>query len=183
MRKKIIGFDLDGIFIDRPFFIPKKLIERLYRDHCQQKLIYRIPSSFEQKIRRITHLPFVRPPIGKNCGLIKKLKKEGKYDFYLISGRFGFLEDLTYAWLEKYQLKDVFAKIYFSKGLEQPHLFKERILKKLTISIFIDDDYDCLAYLAKRIPKIRFYCYTKTGKVTKENKKVRLISDLDLLLR
>ncbi len=66
MLMKIVGLDLDGIIIDRPPLIPKWLIEYLYRDYSAKTLKYRLPGFWEQKVRQLTHLPFVRPPILKN---------------------------------------------------------------------------------------------------------------------
>lgn len=183
MLKKTIGFDLDGIFIASPPLVPKSIIEWLYKDHNKNKLAYRMPSYFEQKIRQLSHLPFVRPPISQNCNLIKKLAKEGSYDFYLVSGRFGFLKNLTYAWLSKHKMQNVFSKIYLNADCEQPHYFKEKILRRISLDQYIDDDLDSLEYLAEKLPKIHFYWYTKKNGLKIRNKNVTALFDLAKILK
>lgn len=183
MQKDVIGFDLDGIFIGRPPLVPKTLIEWFYRDHQRNKLSYRIPTFAEQKIRQLSHLPFVRPPISQNCNLIKRLAKKDVYDFYLISGRFGFLKNLTYAWLKKHSMLNVFSKIYLNTRSEQPHQFKEKMLKKISLSKYIDDDLDSLEYLAARLPNINFYWYTKQNGLKIKNKNVTALFDLANILK
>ena len=37
---------------------------------------------------------------------------------------------------------------------EQPHIYKERMIKKLKLEVFIDDDKPLLNYLKKRIKKV-----------------------------
>lgn len=178
---KTIGLDLDGIIIGRPPGVPKSLIEYLYKDHKSNKLTYRFPSPFEQKIRRLTHLPGVRPPLSDNCRIIRDLSKKG-YPLYIISGRFGFLEDLTFAWLKRQKMEDIFRKIYLNKENLQPHLFKEKILKNLKIDLYIDDDFETIAYLASRFQKIHFYWHTEDKNTKLNVNNVTAINDLSKIL-
>jgi len=179
---KVIGLDLDGIIIDRPPGIPKSVIEYLYKDHSKQDLNYRFPSLWEQKIRRLSHLPGVRPPIWKNLKILKNLKQK-KYQLFVISGRFSFLEDLTFAWLNKYQTRECFQEIYLNKNNLQPHLFKEKMLKKIKVNLFIDDDFDTVVYLAQRFPQIQFYYYTENNHHKTDLKNVTKITDLGVILK
>lgn len=74
--KKTIAFDLDGIIIDKPPFVPKKLLELLYRGLSENGLHYRCPESeLEILIRRLSHSPVLRPPINMNIDHIKRLKR------------------------------------------------------------------------------------------------------------
>jgi len=40
-----IGLDLDGILVDKPPFVPKRLLEWLVRSHRTEKLAYRYPQQ------------------------------------------------------------------------------------------------------------------------------------------
>ena len=173
---KIIGFDLDGVFVDHPPFVSFSILDCLYKDRKKQELSYRFPSQFEQKIRRLSHLSFVRPPITANCEQLKKIKDQ--YSLYLISGRFGFLEDLTYKWLKKYEMDNVFKKICLNTGNEQPHLFKERMLKENIINAYCEDDFDSITYLANRFKKIKFYWYTNDQNVKLKVSNIIAINNL-----
>lgn len=179
---KRIGFDLDGIFIDKPPFVPQAFIEWLYRDNSKKGLSYRFPSFFEQKIRQISHLPGIRPPIYKNCNLVKEFSKKGKYDFYIISGRFQFLEQLTYSWLKSNDLTKIFKRIYLNIKNEQPHLFKEFILSKIKLNFYVEDDFDTVVYLAGRLRNIHFYWLTQKNETVLNIKNITAINDLEKLL-
>lgn len=182
MLKKF-GFDLDGIFIRPPPCVPSWLIEWFYRDQTKKKLSYRFPGIIEQKLRQLSHLPFIRPPVEKNCHLLQQLAKDGQYQFLLISGRFGFLEGLTFAWLRKYHLENVFAKIYLNTDNLQPHQFKEKILQKVALDGYFEDDPASCLYLAAAFPKLQFYWYTDSGNKQLDLKNITTIDKLDRILR
>lgn len=180
---KRIGLDLDGILIGLPPLIPKAVIEYLYKDHGRQKLSYRFPSLFEQKIRQLSHIPGVRPPMRKNCEIIKKAANSSKHRLYVISGRFSFLEYLTHKWLKRYDLQRVFTEIYLNTNNLQPHFFKEHMIEKIKLDIFIDDDFDTIAYLAPRFKQIHFYWYTHKKDIKLDVSNVTAIDDLDTIFK
>lgn len=156
-KKRItrIGIDLDGVLIDKPPIIPKFAIEALYRARADNGIKYRFPATkFEKSIRWLSHAPILRPPIKANVKYIKTLSKNKKYKLYIVSSRYSFLRDRTYRWLKANGLATSFEKVYLNKGDEQPHLFKERVLKKLKPDIYIDDDLPLSNYLKKRLSKV-----------------------------
>ncbi|MDO8570411.1 MAG: hypothetical protein Q7R97_02400 [Candidatus Daviesbacteria bacterium] len=170
-----IGFDLDRIFIDFPPFVPPRLIDWLYKrslreifslkDHCQKDLAYSIPKSPVSKlVRRTSHISPLRPPIKKNIKILSQILLNPTLNLYLISSRYQFLEKLTYKLLHKYDLMTPFAKIFLNTSNEQPHLFKEKILKKLNLDLFIDDDLDLLRYLQTKNLKTKLLWYNPSCK-------------------
>lgn len=156
-----IGFDLDKIFIDYPPLVPDGIIDRLYKKKANGTLLYRIPSRPEQIFRQFTHHPFLRPPIKKNIAFLKNIDKE-KNKLYLISSRFGFLEDATLQLMQRQGFDKIFTGMYFNFTNEQPHLFKDRILKKLSLDIYVDDDFQLLKYIAKHNKKTQFFWLTRS---------------------
>lgn len=155
-----IGFDLDKIFIEYPFFLPDVVINKSYKKIVKGKLIYRIPSRPEQLLRLLLHLPIFRQPIRTNISLIKKLsKKNNKH--YLISGRFGFLKKRTNQIVKKYRFDKIFDGLYFNFDNNQPHLLKNQIIKKLNIDLYVDDDLELLKYIAFDNPKVKFFWLNK----------------------
>lgn len=154
-----IGFDLDKVFIDTPPFIPKTIIDKLYKKRDNGTLVYRIPGKYEQIIRRISHIPIFRPPIVKNMDFLKSIAKD-KNKLYLISSRYKFLEKATDALAKKYKLNKIFDEMHFNFLNEQPHVFKDRIIKKLKLDYYIDDDLSLLNYVAKKNPKVKFFWLT-----------------------
>lgn len=151
-----IGFDLDKVLINYPPFFPSVLFDRLYKKKDNGVLLYRIPTLPDQLARKILHLPFLRPPIAENLALLRSIPKDTN-NLYLISSRFKFLEGETKRLVKKHRLDKTFDSLYFNFENKQPHLFKEEVLKKLNLDIYIDDDLSLLKHVAKSNPATKFY--------------------------
>ena len=174
-----LGFDFDGIFVDHPPLVPNALINRLYKK-SNRELSYRIPGKLEQKIRIFSHHKIFRHPIQKNLSSFRSIVKKNNLHTFLISGRFGFLRKKTEEWLERYKLKPFFKEIYFNFDNEQPHVFKNEIIRKEKIEKFIDDDIDLLIYLAKENPKVEFF-WLHPGNNSRTNlpQNIKMIKNLE----
>jgi len=159
MGSKIkIAFDLDGIFVDKPPLVPKKVIEYLFKGRCKDvgQLYYRFPkNTIEQKIRILSHFYLLRPVIKKNTNLLLYFKKNGGGRLYLISSRYSFLKKATFIWLKKRGILNCFEKIILNTNDLQPHLFKEKYLNKIKPSFYFEDDYSTSSYLQKKCPGVK----------------------------
>jgi uncharacterized HAD superfamily protein len=154
-RKKIrIGFDLDGVIIGKPPFVPQFIMEALVREHKNKKLAYRYPSDIEKLIRIASHHPMLRPPIRKNIEIIKELYKSKNYEIFVVSSRYSFLEERTREWFRFYKLRKFFKEIHINLQDQQPHIYKEKMIEKLKLKVFIDDDLPLLKYLRKKLAKV-----------------------------
>lgn len=152
MKKIRIGFDLDGVIIGKPFFVPAILMEMLVRDKSKRALSYRFPDSrMEIMVRVLSHEPFFRPPIKKNIKLIKELYKSKNYEIYVVSSRYSFLKDRTKQWFHYYNLHKFFKEIHINLEDEQPHKYKAKMIKRLKLNVFIDDDKPLLEYLKRNL--------------------------------
>lgn len=182
MEKKIkVAFDLDGIFIDKPPLVPKSLLEWLFKGSLSHRLHYRFPRGRgEQLVRKISHFYLFRPPLRQNLCWLKKLSSDENFVFFAVSGRYRFLQKETEIWLEKRGLKPLFKEVFLNLGNEQPHLFKEKVLKEIKADIFVDDDPLLADYLAQKLGTTRIYCYSrkKTG-----CQKAKPIASLGLILK
>ena len=162
-RKKIIAFDLDGVIIGKPPFIPKKLLEYLYRGVVGDKLSYRYPDSrVERLIRWLSHHPAMRTPIRENIDVIKKLKKDKSVKIIAISSRYSFLKERTHQWFGYYDLTKLFENLYMNEADLEPHIFKERKIKKIKPVIYIDDDLPLIRYLRRRKLETRLIYYNRS---------------------
>lgn len=151
-RSKIkVGFDLDGVILYNPvriirpvisFFKSKKIV--IKRDHLH---FYYPKSSWEKYLWRLFH----KSSIFQAKGLedIKKLVDEGKIEAYIITARFGYLENDFNKWLKKINADKIFKKCYINANNEQPHLFKKRMIDKLKLDVFVEDNWDIVDYLHK----------------------------------
>ena len=155
-----IGFDLDKVFIDYPPLIPDKLIDKLYKKSSNGKLQYRFPGKPEQFIRKISHTSFLRPVIKNNIDFLKSIPKD-KNKLYLISSRFGFLENETNKVVAREGFKKIFDGIYFNFSNQEPHIFKDKEINDLKLDKYIDDDFALLKYIAKKNKKTEFYWLNK----------------------
>lgn len=164
-----VGFDLDKIFINFPPFVPSKIIDLFYKEKTNHELKYRIPSKIEQIIRGFSHYPIFRPPIIKNIEYIKNLSLTNTNKYYLISSRFSFLKKRTDNLIKRYHFDKIFNAMYFNYSNNQPHKFKDGIMKKLNLDMYIDDDLQLLEYLVDKNPKTKFFWLN--GKISKPLKK------------
>jgi hypothetical protein len=175
-----IGIDFDKIFVNYPPIVPGSLIEYLYK-RKNRRLKYRIPGEIEKKIRVLSHIPLLRPPIKRNIDSLKKIFNRNNSSIYLISSRFSFLKGRTESWDKKHKISQYFKKMYFNFNDEQPHIFKNKIIKKEGIRKFIDDDLDLLMYLSQENPKVEFYWISSNRKHTKLPANITKIKDLEEL--
>lgn len=152
-----IGFDLDKIFINFPPFIPDKIIELLYKEKSAGPLKYRIPGKVEQIIRIFSHHPLFRPPISENIDYVKNLTSVNVHKYYLISSRFSFLKKRTSDLIKRFKLDKIFNAMYFNYSNSQPHQFKDDVIKRLNLDMYVDDDLPLLKYLIDKNPKTKFF--------------------------
>ena len=179
MEKTKTAFDLDGVIINKPPLIPKKLMERLFKGKNHNGLHYRFPKSkLEILIRKISHYYLFRPPIRKNIKFIKELAKNDKYELYIVSGRYSFLEKETENWLKKRGIKDLFKKVYINLNDEQPHLFKEKKLKEINPISFVDDDFLLADYLTDKIKTTKIFCLSKNNNFSSKAINVLAVSSV-----
>jgi len=154
-----LGFDLDGVIVNKPPFFPKSWLECLFRGKKQDQLYYRYPKTkLEIWTRKLSHFYLLRPPLRKNIQIIKQFQQKYSCQLYVVSGRYSFLEKETQIWLKKRGLENIFTGVFVNSDNKQPHLFKEKIIKKLNLDYFFEDDPQILDYLKVKIPqtKIKF---------------------------
>lgn len=175
-----LGFDLDKIFVDYPPFIPGSLIDRLYKKKANGVLQYRIPSKTEQVFRLMTHHPFIRPLIKENIAFIQSLHRNNKYKNFLISSRYGFLKNRTAELMKQLNFHSLFEELHFNYHNEQPHEFKEKVMKELRIDRYVDDDLPLLRYLALKQKEKHFFWFNskRSGPVTENLFAITKLKDM-----
>lgn len=163
-----IGFDFDKVFINYPPFIPNTLVDLLYKGihknkkNIERDLEYRFPGLLEQKIRIASHHKTFRKPIVQNIKSLERLHKNEKAKLFLVSSRYGFLKKATESILDIYKLRSSFNEITFNYKNEQPHKFKARMIRKLKIDMYIDDDLDLTLFLSATFPSLKIFWITNT---------------------
>jgi hypothetical protein len=172
-----IGFDLDKIFIDYPPIIPDAIIDRLYKKRSNGALSYRFPSHTEQWIRRLSHKPLFRPLIKENLAVLMDIAKS-KNNLYLISSRFRFLKKETETLMKRLGFAKTFAALHFNFENKQPHLFKNEVLRKRNLDLYVDDDFPLLKFVAKHNKRTLFFWLNPKRKKEKLTRNITVIPRL-----
>lgn len=164
VKKKVIkiGVDLDGVIATHPlkgFWVKlRRLKEKILKKVHLPTYYY--PATLLEKTSWKA-INWLKKPIRDQNGLFSSLAQKNEVQFYLVTGRFDFLDKLTKKWLEKHQLKDFFYKIQVNSDDIDPTIFKEKAIKEFGLDIFIDDDLEVLEYLKKSTQAKLFWIVPK----------------------
>jgi hypothetical protein len=150
-----VGFDLDGVILYNPARLIRPFITG-YKHHFlhRQSTKFYVPQKpLEQWLFRLFHKSsiFIAPGYHDIAPLVKSRQIEA----YLITARFSFLKEDLARWLTKMHAQDIFTGIYFNEHDEQPHLFKSKLVQKLKLDIFIEDNFDIVSYLNLESPALK----------------------------
>jgi uncharacterized HAD superfamily protein len=150
-KKKVlkIGVDFDGVVAYNPFRIIRAPIKWFKREVLGiNKLTFFVPKTWWQKVMWIMiHESSIFPAQGTS--LLRQLVGSDQVEVHLITARFGFLTGNLERWLEKNKMKKLFKTININKKCEQPHIYKERILRKLKLDVYVEDNLDIVLHLSK----------------------------------
>ena len=158
MKVRRIGFDLDGVLVAKPPFVPRWLLHWLFKGSCK-KLDYHcpLPGSWNRRLRAWSHHPRLRPPIKANVSYVKKLAIKEGIKLYLISSRYSFLTEATQRLLKHMRIENIFEEIVLNRKNQPPHLFKKEAIERLKISQYFEDDQEVIDYLSKHLPKLQIW--------------------------
>ena len=160
MKKKIrVGFDFDGVIAYNPFRLVRAPLAYFKRNILGiKKLQFWYPKAHWQKIFWIIlHESSIFPARGIN--LFRELAGEEIIEAHLVTARYSFLDDHLHRWLRKHEIRNLFKTINLNKEDEQPHKFKEKILKKYDLHYFIEDNLDIVTYLHERVETKIYWIY------------------------
>lgn len=152
-RKKIIkvGFDLDGVILYNPVRIFRYFITDFFKQKIKktkEKIFYIPKNPLEKFFWLLLHKTSFM--INPGYDDLKKLLKTKKFRFYLITGRYSFLKkDLDY-WLKKIDGEKIFQKCFYNKNDLQPPLFKSKLINKLKLDFYVEDNFDIVEILNKK---------------------------------
>jgi hypothetical protein len=148
-QKLRVGFDLDGVIlynparaVRRPFSVVKRLIAPKELGH-----FYFPKNPHFQAINKLFHKSsfMVAPGFAEIIDLAKK----GYIEAYIITARWSFLKDDFEWWMKKLHVPVHFKSYHMNEDNEQPHQFKERLVKDLHLDIFVEDNLDIVQHLEK----------------------------------
>lgn len=155
MKTLRIGFDLDGVLVDKPPLIPRWFLGWLFKGSCRRLNYHCPPPGWNRKLRIWSHQPWLRPPLKVNIAYVQKLAKQQNTKLFLISSRYSFLAKPTNKLLTRRGLGEVFDRVILNRKNEPPHLFKRRALEKLALNYYFEDDPEMVGYLQKNLPRLK----------------------------
>ncbi len=159
MKKLRVGFDLDGVLLYNPARIIRMPVSRLkHRFIPKREKVFFIPSSKPaQLLWHIFHLSSIFVAPGLND--IKRLKEKGLIEPYLVTARYNFLKKDLQRWVRKMNAHDIFEGVFMNEHNLQPHHYKERVVKRLDLEVFIEDNWDVIDHLKKTTKTTPFWVY------------------------
>lgn len=145
-----VGFDLDGVILYNPIRLVRPIAKSLKSLKSfflkQEKDLFYFPKTkIEQFFFRLLHKTSFMPDLALKD--IKKLVMAKKIKAYIITGRYSFLKKDYEIWLKKIKAKTIFTKCYQNNNDLQPNEFKEIMIKKLNLDVYVEDNWDIIEKL------------------------------------
>jgi len=159
--KKIkIGFDLDGVVLYNPvrIFRPIAAFLKSLLGTKKYKLFYFPKTKVEKIVWSLIHKTSFKPAFGLKR--LKSLVKSKKIEAYIITARYDFLKNDFEGWMKKINKNKIFKNVYYNKTNLQPNAFKEKMINKLKLDIFVEDNWGVVQKLTKKVKKTRLYWIT-----------------------
>ena len=157
MKKTVIGLDFDGVIVYNPLRLARAPITVFKRQILKiKKLTFFVPHyPWQIKLWKIIHYSSYFPANGLEQ--LRSLAQNPNVELHLITARFDYLSDHIQDWLDKNGVTPLFKTININVHNEQPHLFKERLIKKYRLDYFVDDNLNIIEYLEPRVKPTRLF--------------------------
>jgi len=152
-----IGFDLDGVLLYNPARIARPIISFIKKNFLgrDDRKFYLPKNRIEKGVWNLLH----KSSLWKGPGIetLMKLIDEEKIKAYIVSARYEFLKGDFNNWVEKIDRKKKFSGYYFNDQNEQPYLFKQKMINRLKLDYFVEDNWDIVNYLSKLNKKCKIF--------------------------
>ena len=152
-KEKIkVAFDMDGVLLYNPSRIFRTLISKSKKANLfprKELEFYHPQNKFEKWFWLFLHKSSFK--IANGFKKLEKMVKAGDLEIYIVSGRFSCLQNDSKKWLKKLNKKNMFKGIYFNDCDQDPHVFKEKMLKELQVDYFVEDNWDVVNYLHHKL--------------------------------
>jgi hypothetical protein len=147
-----IGLDLDGVVLFNPIRIFRPftgLIKPLIFKKNKSNEFYFPHTSIEKFVWRLLHKTSLWP--AKGMDEIIKMSKKNNVKLYLITSRYDFLKEDFEEWVKKLKAESYFAECIYNKDNLQPQLYKENLIEKLDLDIFVEDNWGIVEHLYRKL--------------------------------
>lgn len=142
-----VGFDMDGVLLYNPARIMRPIVVFIKRYILKRKTnrFYYPKNRFERFLWILAH----KSSIMKADGIedIYTLIREKKIQAYIITSRYTMLKKDCEYWFRKLNKDNLFTACYYNESDEQPFLYKERMIKKLNLQYYVEDNWDNVKHI------------------------------------
>lgn len=152
-----VGFDLDGVLLYNPARITRPIVAFVKKHFLKKRTnsFYIPKSKWEKQMWSIFHLSSLFPTTGQKQ--LKVFIKKHNIEAYIITARYGFLEDDFKKWVKKIDPDHVFKEYYQNKQNKQPHVFKKEMIDKLGLDVFVEDNWDIVRMIKPKTKAKMFW--------------------------
>jgi hypothetical protein len=153
----VVGFDFDGVVAYNPARLARLPISMIkHALFGKSKVSFFVPKTPLQKtLWALAHETSVFP--AKGASLLRELTHKKIIEAHLVTGRFGYLEPGLRRFLDRWNLSGVFTSITLNTKEEQPHVYKERVLRVKQFDYFVEDNWDIVEHLSHTNLKTSVY--------------------------
>ncbi|KKP68269.1 MAG: hypothetical protein UR63_C0004G0007 [Candidatus Roizmanbacteria bacterium GW2011_GWC2_35_12] len=151
MKKKLkIGFDLDGVILYNPIRFVRRIAKAFkflkpVLLHQEKNPFYFPKTKLEIFLFTLLHKSSFK--IDRSLPEINKLVKAKKIEAYIVTGRYSFLKKDFDNWIKIINKDKIFKDIYQNTKDLQPNEFKIKMIKKLNLDVYVEDNYDIIERL------------------------------------
>ncbi len=156
-----IGFDLDGVILENPIRTLRPIAEKLKPIFFPKKdsnSFYFPKTKIEKWAWKLLHKTSFQP--AKGIEKLQKLVKKRKIKAYLITGRYRILKGDFENWLKIINADKIFSACFMNVDNLQPNFFKEKMIKKLQLDIFVEDNWGIIKRLNSATKKTKIFWIT-----------------------
>lgn len=153
-----IAFDMDGVLLENPSRVLRSLISKSKKAHLlprKELEFYHPNSAIERWLWLLVHKTSFR--LAPGFADLEHLFQTGKIELYVVSARFSCLQSDTKRWVKVLNRRGIFTKLYFNDQDEQPHFFKERMIKELQLDYFVEDNWDIVRHVSTSQEKAKVW--------------------------
>ncbi len=145
-----IGFDFDGVIMYNPARAirrPMSWLKRYVLPAKKSHFLYP-KGRIAQCINHLLHKSSFKPARGYQD--IVELSKKGNIVPYIVTARWSFLKGDFHKWIHTLHAPQYFRGYFINENNDQPHIFKEKMIKELNLDVFIEDNLDIVDYLREK---------------------------------
>lgn len=159
-----VGFDFDGVILYNPARVLRPFLGYLRgkkKNNGKTSLYFYHPQSqLKQFFWLLAHQTSLFPSSGLDE--VRRLVASQSIEAYIITGRSSFLRADFERRLRSIKAEEFVKQACLSKSDEQPHEYKERMIKELGLECYVEDNWNIAQYLSQNT-KARIFWITNAA--------------------